>query len=71
MSYINEKYGRTEKFIAFNVSYYDRKDSPKTYKNGAAADRYASKCAANGRLCALNGLAITEDGCEWVEIAAC
>lgn len=71
MSYINEKYGRTEKFIAFNVSYYNREEAPKTYKNGAAADRYARKCAANGRFCALNGLAITEDGSEWVEIAAC
>ena len=53
MGYIEKTYGRSEKFLAFKVCFYD------------------TKCAAQGLWCSLHGLAVTDDGSEWVEISAC
>lgn len=71
MGYIEKTYGRSEKFLAFKVCFYDTLVPARKYKSGYAADRFARKCAAQGLWCSLHGLAVTDDGSEWVEISAC
>lgn len=65
MTYIQKKYDTTEKFYGYKVCFYD--GGEKEYKQGAAADKFARKCALAGKWCSLNGL--TDKG--WMEIAAC
>lgn len=64
MGYIEKTYGRSEKFLAFKVCFYDTLVPTREYKSGYAADRFARKCAAQG-------LAVSDGSCEWVEISAC
>lgn len=64
-------YGRSEKFLAFKVCFYDTLVPTREYKSGYAADRFARKCAAQGLWCSLHGLAVSDGSCEWVEISAC
>lgn len=64
-------YGRSEKFLAFKVCFYDTLVPTREYKSGYAADRFARKCAAQGLWCSLHGLAVADGSCEWVEISAC
>ena len=64
-------YGRSEKFLAFKVCFYDTLVPAREYKSGYAADRFARKCAAQGLWCSLHGLAVADGSCEWVEISAC
>lgn len=64
MGYIEKTYGRSEKFLAFKVCFYDTLVPTREYKSGYAADRFARKCAAQG-------LAVADGSCEWVEISAC
>ena len=71
MGYIEKTYGRSEKFLAFKVCFYDTLVPAREYKSGYAADRFARKCAAQGLWCSLHGLAVTDGSCEWVEISAC
>lgn len=61
MGYIEKTYGRSEKFLAFKVCFYDTLVPTREYKSGYAADRFARKCAARTHFCS----------CEWVEISAC
>lgn len=63
--------GRSEKFLAFKVCFYDTLVPAREYKSGYAADRFARKCAAQGLWCSLHGLAVADGSCEWVEISAC
>lgn len=46
MGYIEKTYGRSEKFLAFKVCFYDTLVPTREYKSGYAADRFARKCAA-------------------------
>lgn len=71
MGYIEKTYGRSEKFLAFKVCFYDTLVPAREYKSGYAADRFARKCAAQGLWCSLHGLAVADGSCEWVEISAC
>ena len=71
MGYIEKTYGRSEKFLAFKVCFYDTLVPTREYKSGYAADRFARKCAAQGLWCSLHGLAVSDGSCEWVEISAC
>ena len=71
MGYIEKTYGRSEKFLAFKVCFYDTLVPTREYKSGYAADRFARKCAAQGLWCSLHGLAVADGSCEWVEISAC
>lgn len=48
MGYIEKTYGRSEKFLAFKVCFYDTLVPAREYKSGYAADRFARKCAAQG-----------------------
>lgn len=48
MGYIEKTYGRSEKFLAFKVCFYDTLVPTREYKSGYAADRFARKCAAQG-----------------------
>lgn len=57
MGYIEKTYGRSEKFLAFKVCFYDTLVPTREYKSGYAADRFARKCAAQGLWCSLHGLA--------------
>lgn len=68
---IEKTYGRSEKFLAFKVCFYDTLVPAREYKSGYAADRFARKCAAQGLWCSLHGLAVADGSCEWVEISAC
>ena len=61
MGYIEKTYGRSEKFLAFKVCFYDTFVLAREYKSGYAADRFARKCAAQGLWCSLHGLAVTDD----------
>lgn len=45
MGYIEKTYGRSEKFLAFKVCFYDTLVPTREYKSGYAADRFARKCA--------------------------
>lgn len=71
MGYIEKTYGRSEKFLAFKVCFYDTLVPAREYKSGYAADGFARKCAAQGLWCSLHGLAVADGSCEWVEISAC
>lgn len=71
MGYIEKTYGRSEKFLAFKVCFYDTLVPAREYKSGYAADRFARKCAAQGLWCSLHGLAVADGSCQWVEISAC
>ena len=64
MGYIEKTYGRSEKFLAFKVCFYDTLVPTREYKSGYAADRFARKCAAQGLWCSLHGLAVADDSCE-------
>lgn len=66
MGYIEKTYGRSEKFLAFKVCFYDTLVPTREYKSGYAADRFARKCAAQGLWCSLHGLAVADGSCEWV-----
>ena len=70
MGYIEKTYGRSEKFLAFKVCFYDTFVLAREYKSGYAADRFARKCAAQGLWCSLHGLAVRVLGSVWVEISA-
>ena len=50
MGYIEKTYGRSEKFLAFKVCFYDTLVPTREYKSGYAADRFARKCAGAGAL---------------------
>lgn len=41
MGYIEKTYGRSEKFLAFKVCFYDTLVPTREYKSGYAADRFA------------------------------
>lgn len=71
MGYIEKTYGRSERFLAFKVCFYDTLVPTREYRSGYAADRFARKCAAQGLWCSLHGLAVADGSCEWVEISAC
>ena len=71
MGYIEKTYGRSEKFLAFKVCFYDTLVPTREYKSGYAADRFARKCAAQGLWCSLHGLTVADGSCEWVAISAC
>lgn len=60
MGYIEKTYGRSEKFLAFKVCFYDTLVPTREYKSGYAADRFARKCAAQGLWCSLHGLAVAD-----------
>lgn len=62
---IKEQYQIEEKVYAWKVSFYE--GGEKEYKSGAAADKFARKCAREGKWCSLNALTI--DG--WKEICCC
>lgn len=64
MGYIEKTYGRSEKFPAFKVCFYDTLVPTREYKSGYAADRFARKCAAQGLWCSLHGLAVSDGSCE-------
>ena len=50
MGYIEKTYGRSEKFLAFKVCFYDTLVPTREYKSGYAADRFARKSGcARGR----------------------
>lgn len=66
MGYIEKTYGRSEKFLAFKVCFYDTLVPTREYKSGYAADRFARKCAAQGLWCSLHGLAKNEH-LAWLE----
>lgn len=42
MGYIEKTYGRSEKFLAFKVCFYDTLVPTREYKSGYAADRFAT-----------------------------
>lgn len=42
MGYIEKTYGRSEKFLAFKVCFYDTLVPTREYKSGYAADRFAA-----------------------------
>ena len=45
MGYIEKTYGRSEKFLAFKVCFYDTLVPTREYKSGYAADRFACRRA--------------------------
>lgn len=63
-TYMEKKYGIKNAY-AYRVSFYD--GGHKDYKRGAAADKFARKCASAGKYNSL--LALTNNG--WIELAAC
>ena len=71
LAWATKTYGRSEKFLAFKVCFYDTLVPAREYKSGYAADRFARKCAAQGLWCSLHGLTVADGSCEWVEISAC
>ena len=62
---IKDYYGIEEQVYAWKVSFYE--GGEKQYKSGAAADKFARKCAREGKWCSL--LALTMDG--WQEVCCC
>ena len=55
MGYIEKTYGRSEKFLAFKVCFYDTLVPTREYKSGYAADR--TKISPNGIGSAASGMA--------------